>query len=367
MVGNRIFGLDLLRAYAVWAVVYAHGYALLSEVVPHRLYSLPTLDGVSIFFALSGFLIGRILLKIFETDHVASVDIFVFWCRRWLRTIPNYGVVLVLLVVGSVFLGQHLPDQLWLYFVFSQNLFSAHPNFFQEAWSLSVEEWFYLALPVLLLFFLRVSFLSKRQTIVMVVLVGVVGVAVYRSVLALHLEIHSVEAWDAHLRKMVFTRFDALLFGVGAAYVALYKHGLVVKWKWWLLVAGLTLLVFDKVFVRIFFSQFYLNHFTLTVTALGAASLTLGLSELVYQERNFFSRLVVGVSKISYSMYLVHHSLVLWMLLPALEKHTNEFLRIDSSAVVYLMYWLLTGVISIVLYKCVERPIMAVRDRHLRA
>ncbi len=367
MAGNRIFGLDLLRAYAVWAVVYAHGYALLKDMVPNRVYSVPTLDGVSIFFALSGFLIGRILLQIFEKQKIVSKDIFFFWCRRWLRTIPNYLVVLMLLIVGSILLGQTLPDQLLLYFVFSQNLVDVHPNFFHEAWSLSVEEWFYVTLPLALLFFVRLGVLDKKQTTVLVIVLGVVCVAVYRSAVALQLGIDSVGMWDIHLRKMVFTRFDALLLGVGAAYVAMYHRHLVVKWRWWSIAVGLAFLVFDKINIRLFFSQFYLNHFTLMVTGVGAALLTLGLSEVVYSGKNLLSRLVVGVSKLSYSMYLVHHSLVLWMLLPVLERFTNGFGGKGSPVVIYLVYWLLTILISVVLYKCVERPVMVVRDKYLRA
>ncbi|MHC5768257.1 MAG: acyltransferase family protein, partial [Nostoc sp.] len=64
VIKNRIYGLDILRAMAILFVVYGHGYNLVRGYVNKKLYNSITFDGVSIFFVLSGFLIGGILLKI---------------------------------------------------------------------------------------------------------------------------------------------------------------------------------------------------------------------------------------------------------------------------------------------------------------
>ena len=65
---GRVFGLDLLRAAAILFVVYMHGAYELASVLPKSLVQLPIMDGVSIFFVLSGFLIGGIILRAFETS-----------------------------------------------------------------------------------------------------------------------------------------------------------------------------------------------------------------------------------------------------------------------------------------------------------
>ncbi len=66
---KRIYGLDILRALAILFVVVGHGKYLLPQEL--RFYSkILALDGVSIFFVLSGFLIGGILIRLFEENHI---------------------------------------------------------------------------------------------------------------------------------------------------------------------------------------------------------------------------------------------------------------------------------------------------------
>lgn len=60
---NRIIGLDVLRSIAILLVLYQHSIFLISS--PNELYQI-RIDGVSIFFVLSGFLIGNILIKTFS-------------------------------------------------------------------------------------------------------------------------------------------------------------------------------------------------------------------------------------------------------------------------------------------------------------
>lgn len=55
---NRIFGLDILRAFAILFVIYKHAANYVPSSVK-SIYTIFSLDGVSIFFVLSGFLIGK--------------------------------------------------------------------------------------------------------------------------------------------------------------------------------------------------------------------------------------------------------------------------------------------------------------------
>ena len=60
---HRIFGLDILRAFAIIFVMLDHGQQILPPIF-REICSFISFDGVSIFFVLSGFLIGGILIKI---------------------------------------------------------------------------------------------------------------------------------------------------------------------------------------------------------------------------------------------------------------------------------------------------------------
>ena len=60
----RIFGLDLLRAAAILSVLFAHLFAVLYPHVPWLgLLGHGGFFGVELFFVLSGFLIGQILIR----------------------------------------------------------------------------------------------------------------------------------------------------------------------------------------------------------------------------------------------------------------------------------------------------------------
>ena len=149
---KRIYGLDILRALAILFVVYGHSIIFVIKVWPKKWLTIPVLDGVSIFFVLSGFLIGGILLKIFEEQKASFRLLWKFWIRRWFRTLPNYFLLLIVLfIIQGLILNKTSLAQFWPYLFFSQNLNSIHPVFFPEAWSLSVEEWFYVFIPLGLL------------------------------------------------------------------------------------------------------------------------------------------------------------------------------------------------------------------------
>ena len=59
----RIYGLDVLRALAITYVMFSHGYEYSGKLVSDHYYKWLVLDGVGLFFVLSGFLIGGILIR----------------------------------------------------------------------------------------------------------------------------------------------------------------------------------------------------------------------------------------------------------------------------------------------------------------
>ena len=161
---SRVFGLDVYRAVAILLVVMSHASYFTGSMFSW-LPSIPLPDGVELFFVLSGFLIGTILIKTLEeSERFGYRELFHFWKRRWFRTLPNYYLILLvyyILVSNSIIGGDDAIEQFnWKFLVFAQNLYESFYGFYLESWSLSIEEWFYIILPIIIIGFRL--FLSKR-------------------------------------------------------------------------------------------------------------------------------------------------------------------------------------------------------------
>jgi peptidoglycan/LPS O-acetylase OafA/YrhL len=209
--------LDVCRALAISALLLGHGRLFLLTVMPalDRLRSLSFI-GVELFFVLSGFLIGGILLEVAATPRRGWLRNF--YQRRWWRTLPNYYLFLVInivLVVAAVRPGD--LGGLWRYTIFVQGMLGHHPTFFSEAWSLAIEEVFYFLFP---LAFIAVAHLSRIPYARALVLVAVVVMAV--SLLARMVVAANEPLWDDGIRKATLLRLDAIMTGVILAW--LHRH-----------------------------------------------------------------------------------------------------------------------------------------------
>jgi peptidoglycan/LPS O-acetylase OafA/YrhL len=136
--------------------------------------------GVDLFFVLSGFLIGGILL-----DHRTARNYFqVFWIRRAARILPALSLLYATYLAGlaaAVFvhppwLQEWLlvhPLPFWSYLTFTQNYFmaaanSAGPLWIGITWSLAVEEQFYLVAPFLVYFLPRRALVAVGSAVILV-------------------------------------------------------------------------------------------------------------------------------------------------------------------------------------------------------
>lgn len=136
--GHRVF-LDAFRALAAYGVASAHYWAFRENQ-----------DGefwaaffVELFFPLSGFVLAPQVLRV--TKDIRNLPVFYF--RRWFRTLPPYWIALSL---AAILAGAWLSWDFWMYASFLQDVGRGKPSipFFPVAWSLAVEEWFYLLFPL---------------------------------------------------------------------------------------------------------------------------------------------------------------------------------------------------------------------------
>ena len=358
---KRVYGLDILRCAAILFVVMGHGNNLLPKGIS-KFSRYLILDGVSIFFVLSGFLIGGILIRILEKEKASFGTLVNFWSRRWFRTIPNYVLILsTLLLLAVLFTKDFSVVDKLKYFIFSQNLFYNHPDFFPEAWSLCVEEWFYLLIPIVI--FSALGFLkASRKSAILFTAISVLSVITlfrygrYRS-----FPINDVIQWQLMYVKQVFTRLDSLMYGVIGAYIAHYHKELWLKYKNVLLVTGMAILVFTQCLLLSKSRQFglYMCVFSFSINSLATLFLLPFLSDYKFGSGRVY-RSVTYISLISYSMYLVNLSLVrVWMI------DTIHFTTMTSyeGRIKYIAFWFLTVALSALIYKYYEMPMTRLRDK----
>jgi len=142
--------LDGLRAISITFVILGHaiqGRVIhFIDVVLSRLANF----GVCVFFVISGYLITTLLAR--EAESRGGVSLRRFYLRRTLRIFPPYYAYLLTIVTGVVALGWELPHgaRLWPAFTYTTNVFATHFWLTLHAWSLSMEEQFYLTWPIVL-------------------------------------------------------------------------------------------------------------------------------------------------------------------------------------------------------------------------
>ncbi len=322
--------------------------------------------GVDLFFVLSGFLIAEQLLRPLASGQQPSYGRF--FSRRGFRTLPAYLVMVGLYFSFPVLRDRPHIQPLWEFLTFTQN-FGVHPppsKAFSHAWSLCVEEQFYLLFPLVLILPMRRP--SLRKTVA-----AIVGVLLFGMVLRGYLWLHNVAqqpfdigASASSTRYMdfiyypTFTRLDGLLAGVVAAAIKTFRPSL-----WNLLTARANLLfgvgaagiVLSAVFFRDQTATFWPTVFGFPLLSLSIALVVVGASA-----PNFIigRRAIPGVGALaagSYSLYLSHKMIFRAVqnaapnLPPALQRW--ELIAGLAAALV----------VGAVLYWAVERPFLNLRDR----
>jgi peptidoglycan/LPS O-acetylase OafA/YrhL len=337
---SHLPALDGLRAVAVFTVVVAHANIL--RRVPGDL-------GVSAFFVLSGFLITHLLVR--ERQKTGEVSIRRFYVRRTMRIFPAYYAFLLLSYALDARAGQHWSPALLAstltYTVNYFNAFNHHPTTsVAHAWSLGVEEQFYLLWP--LAFFILVA--RGRRAILVGVSLAALAVLAWRSWLILggHVDVSYVyNAFD--------TRFDNLAVGCLLA-LAVHYDRVVAAAAWfgqrsWFPIVTLVLLLTS----RLALPDAYHYSIGFTIDALLVAVLIAQLLQL------FRTRLwrwlewpaVRYLGAISYPIYLYHQ----WG--AAVGRRFSG----DSQAVEFATGVLATIVLASASYYVVERPFLNLKAR----
>lgn len=215
---QRWHGLDHLRTLAILSVFFYHYGRLF--VAPEWVAEWTGFGwtGVDLFFVLSGFLIGSQVLKEDKSDNNW---ISRFYIKRFFRILPPY--LFVLLIYYFIPFTRERGDlaPLWKYLTFTQNLgldLTIH-GAFSHAWSLCIEEQFYLFFPLVVLFFIKLK--TKRIWIPVVVIIVLLAGMACRALIVMHLEHHKlgVLEWYKWIYFPTYSRLDGILVGIAIAVI----------------------------------------------------------------------------------------------------------------------------------------------------
>lgn len=151
--------------------------------------------GVDIFFVISGFLITSLLLR--EKDRHGRISLSGFWRRRARRLLPALALVMgvstvfaliaaaqggrdLLVNIGAQMLGAFAFVSNWVYVALGGDYFTRdNPELFRNTWSLSIEEQFYVVLPLLLLLTLRAHSRLTRSLLFILLAAGSAGLMTF--------------------------------------------------------------------------------------------------------------------------------------------------------------------------------------------
>lgn len=221
LLDNRFPALHGLRVIAIISVVAYHvtwifageaGIVLDQDWVAQ---SLTVFFGMDLFFILSGFLIGSILLRSLQKD--GTQDLRRFYLRRIFRTFPPYYVVLTALAIAfplTAFQKKHLFYE----YIYGTNFMPLERGqvIMFWGWSLALEEQFYLAVPAL--FFVLHRIKSDRARIALLAALWISALVVRLVVYYRHLPWNDFALYGAVYFR-THTRFDTLVAGILIAFV----------------------------------------------------------------------------------------------------------------------------------------------------
>lgn len=359
---KRIFGLDILRAVAVLLVLVGHTSEHFDPPNWFRwMWSAQGTLGVEIFFVLSGFLIGGIIIRLARSGKLHSRSmVWDFWQRRWARTLPLY-FFFYLVYLRFDYLGVANLIRTYPFLFFMQNFAWPQIPFFQHSWSLSVEEWFYFSFPLVFLFFAEGQ-RSYKWPLLATCVTFIVGPMISR--LFVLVTVHDYEAFNDQIRMVVVNRLDAIFAGVLLALVRIEWPSLYNAMRRFGFVG-----IFGMAAIAIYLSlgvPGLVRHYWLMALCFPIMSFVIAISlpfvaDIKTLGLRFLDSFVSYTSKISYSLYLGHICMLTLVNGVLGELGVNVHGTLMTMAV-YLIYGVSYYGFATVTYSYIEAPFLRLRS-----
>ena len=344
--------LDGVRGFAVLFVVSHHLFFGISDGIihlPQQISAIPV-SGVDLFFVLSGFLIGGIII-----DEYKSINFWKkFMLRRMGRIFPVYFLVVGSFAIAMLFL-QHkyffdtflLVDPLPIapYFTFTQSYFQgmanvSGPKWVAMTWSLSVEEQFYLFLPF-------IAILFGRKGIFSTIIIAILAAPVIRNIAFDHLGFYA--------GYMFFpARMDSIAMGVAVAIIVrnnkLFSHLVGSK-----LVYLIPFTLFFFLNLKINLGGYILDSFTFRALFYASIIMIVSTKNNIFIRTIFENKIVLFFGSISFALYM-YHQLISGLLYGIIYNRAPKIDNLESFFISILVF-LISIILSMISLKYFETPI----------
>jgi peptidoglycan/LPS O-acetylase OafA/YrhL len=328
---NKIHSLDLFRGVCGYGVAITHFYAYLYEDIVFEYYSLLFVEW---FFVLSGFVLYPQLVKVLNNKkHLKT-----FYVRRWVRTLPLYGLALF---CAAMMTSNLFNADFFKYLVFAQKLLPGFVNddFYPVAWSLSIEEYFYLVFPLFLLLISKVKFINK-------VLLLLVGMTVVKIALSDSVDMN-------FYRTGTLFRLDSILLG----FIGAHFKDRIVQYPKLVVIAVVALFsVFLYVQEGMFLGQVDNVGKILFVALLQSISFFLLFGFIMADgkiKNNHLKKFCGFVANQTYSIYLFH--LLFLYIIKA------NFISVEG---IFIYYLAALFIVSYAIFEYFEKPLLSLRPRY---
>lgn len=362
---KRVFGLDVVRSVAIILVLLAHGFdfflipvlkeSFFGRVIIKSLNYPMGFFGVELFFVLSGFLIGKIIIKEL-VENGEWKNLFIFYIRRWFRTLPLYFLVILILICFPI--GPFSLSNLF----FVQNFSSDTLAFNPVSWSLSVEEWFYLLFPLITIVVFQFIKADKGKSFI-----GICLVLMILSLLArIMLVLFNDPSFDFGTRKQIFFRLDSIIAGVILAGIKFYYKDtyrkLIEERKMLFIMSVVGFFLCEMWFIAhrnigMLDNSFFSRTFFFNVVTLCCSLFVLSLENIRTPKIKFIGKAITFISLMSYGLYLLHFRIYIFL------KSSIPINSIFIAVTLLVTAIVITLILSAVIYKYYELPMMQLRDK----
>jgi peptidoglycan/LPS O-acetylase OafA/YrhL len=362
---ERLYGLDHLRALAIVFVLMYH----------YRAFKHPAwIDtvgkfgwtGVDLFFVLSGFLISGLLFR--EIDKDKSIDLRTFFTKRFFRIIPPYLFTLFLYFTFPFFREREALSSFWKFITFTQNygLDVINQGTFSHAWSLCIEEQFYLLLPLLLLPLLKINLFRYLPVLAALLIIFSLTARFILWKNTIVPVMDSPDFWKIWYMEIYYpthTRLDGLAVGIMLGYLMQYSS----RFSTIIHSNGNKLFILGVILVGISLwvcSDQISQHasifgFTFVAVSYGVILLSaVSRSSFLFRTKSYFTAQLAGIS---YAVYLSHKGII------HIIQNVLEWFGMKTSDNISLLICLLGCIMVGLFYRLIiEKPSLRLRNKILR-